>query len=140
MLGPHDAHSAIARRLPGRDGRRCLPFPAPQQRHDGRSTISEVRMNVRTALSAPAFMLIIVILVRVSGNDKAPALLVLPILFSLILFLVNIITLALNRQADQQKKLGICYCMLISLTPVMYVLLIILLSHLGIHATTFLGF
>lgn len=94
------------------------------------------------SLLSPVLLTIIIAAIKISDNDKAPFLILLPLVYSLILALLYIIQITKNYHLTSEiinKHLYVNF--FVSITPIIYVLLIAILSRKGlINSEIFLGF
>lgn len=98
-------------------------------------------MKIRYALSAPILLIITIMGIKNVGNDKAPFFIIFPMILSALLFILSIISIIKNRHSGSEKTIQSYSCLVISSLPIIYTVVVILLSRQGmIDSATFLGF
>ncbi len=100
-------------------------------------------MNLIYSFSSSLFLLVVVITIKFSGNDKAPFLIILPIVYSLVssAFHLSRIIKGIRESSAAAMEKYLYLCFFISLLPILYIGLIVILARKGLlDASMFLGF
>lgn len=96
-------------------------------------------MSIFHSFSSIIFFILTVVFVKISGNDKAPFLMIMPIIYSLVLSIIYFITIIKGYKVGLDKK--IYFDFFLAILPIAYTFLIILLARKGIvDSMLFLGF
>ncbi len=96
-------------------------------------------MSIFYSFSSILFFVVIIIFIKISGNDKAAFMILLPIVYSLVISSLCLIDIFKDFKVGVDKKLYLDF--FIALLPTMYTCLIILLMRKGIvDSMSFLGF
>ncbi|PCJ56840.1 MAG: hypothetical protein COA79_17960 [Planctomycetota bacterium] len=96
-------------------------------------------MTILFSYTSILFFIIVVFFIKVSGNDKAVFLILLPMIYSLVLTVYYLVTIIRSYNMGIDKILY--FDIFIAIAPIIYTLIIILLAGKGIvDSMLFLGF